>query len=438
MTTRQNLCPNPALKNDTTDWGRGGLPAPTRLTGVSGFPRTTAARYTSGGSGNFFRTPKATVTAGQTYTLSVYIESDGNTTGTFYAVPINGSGGDINFSNSKSYSTTGGTPTRIYIENVTMPAGTVAVDMLVDQIINVTATCCLVEQVAAIDTYFDGDSSGGSWDGTPGNSTSTLTSGTSYNADATSATSTADSAGANLVRQGAATSTTSASDTAVAARTTYGAATSTTSTSDTATALRTTTGDAQSSTQAADSAGANLVRSAGATGLTSTADVATATVIAAGGTLFWPTGELVAMAWLRGVAGAPANAVSTNLPRDSSSWASTGFLQVESIGGGPNVDVPVSHVDIRVHCWAVKPKSSKPPWWMANQLAEIVRMGCYGNVDAVAPTARDVVLPDNYLNARVLSVVPLGEPQRVLLDEARFAHYQIDLRFNYTYIPAAS
>ena len=442
--TRHNACINPAAKNNVTDWG--GNMTPTQITGLTGFPRTTGARYDA--SGSFIRTPKGAANPGDTVTISCYVKSDGNTSGTLYIVPLNSGGGDITYINT-SYSTTGGVVTRLSF-TATMPANTVAVQFLIDSIVNVTVTCVLNETVGSLDTYFDGDSAGGSWDGTDGNSASSLSSGTSYNADATStisaadsaganlsrqgaATSTisaADSAGANLARQGAATSTIAAADSAAAARTTYGAATSQISAADTATALRTTTGAATSLISATDAAGANVSTRLGASSLISAADVAAATVTSSRAK-FWPHAEMVAVEWVKGIAGISSNAVSTNLPRDSSAWTGTGFVQIEGIGGTPDVDVPLYRPDVTVHCWAVSANSNKPPWWMANQMAEIIKLACYGAVDAESPPGRVVDLPDAYYDARVLTVVPTTEPRRVLSDEARFAHYQFDIRLSY-------
>jgi hypothetical protein len=154
--------------------------------------------------------------------------------------------------------------------------------------------------------------------------------------------------------------------------------------------------------------------------------------------LYLPHGELVAQAWLRGLAGVPTTGVGTTLPRDNETWAASGFVQIETVGGSPNIDVPIYQPVISVHCWANKANSSQPPWGKANQLAEQIRIGGYGGVDSLAPPARIVALAPNFQNARVMAAYALTEPRRIPADDARFAHYQFDMQFVYvpTILPA--
>lgn len=152
---------------------------------------------------------------------------------------------------------------------------------------------------------------------------------------------------------------------------------------------------------------------------------------------FLPHGELVAQAWLRGVWGVPTNGVGTTLPSDNETWAASGFVQIETVGGVPNGYVPVYQPIISIHCWANRPNSSQPPWGKANQLAEQIRIASYGGVDSYAPPQRVVALAPNFQNARVLAVNVLTEPRRFPADDARFAHYQFDTQFVYvpTFLP---
>ncbi len=169
MTTRHNACTNPSAKHNVTGWG--GNMTPTQATGVTGMPRTTAARYDN--SGSFLRTPPGAANPGDTVTLSCYIKPDGNASGTLYVVPLDSGGGDIAFY-PVSYSGSAGTATRIS-SSATMPAGTVEVQLLVDAIVNVYVTAVLNETTDTLGTWFDGDSTNASWDGADGNSSSTLT-----------------------------------------------------------------------------------------------------------------------------------------------------------------------------------------------------------------------------------------------------------------------
>ncbi len=172
---RQNLCPNPACGANIT--GYGGASVPARMTGLTGFPVGTGARWTAG---TFAQIPTAAASAGVTYTLSMYAR---NNTGfdannrTLYLAFTRSSGGD-DFSNTVLVSLPNGVATRVS-HTVTAPANTTGAYLLLDGVnaalgTGLDITACLAEASGTLDTYFDGGSPGASWDGTPDNSTSTL------------------------------------------------------------------------------------------------------------------------------------------------------------------------------------------------------------------------------------------------------------------------
>jgi hypothetical protein len=175
MATRHNLCINPSLKNNLTGWDDNGAEVPTRQS-VTGFPRSFGARYTTNSAGGFIRTATAAVTAGQTYTLSIYIKPTNTGGGTIYAEWLNSGGGVISYT-SNSYTATGGVVTRISHTGVA-PTDAVNVRIITDGInfsSNTTDfTAVLIEQTGSLQDFFDGDSTNASWDGTNGNSASTL------------------------------------------------------------------------------------------------------------------------------------------------------------------------------------------------------------------------------------------------------------------------
>lgn len=172
---RQNRCTNPSLTNNVTGWGGGSTP--TRQTGISGFLRTTVARYTSG---TFMISQAGAATAGQVYTLSVYARTLTNTwsSPTIYAEWRNGGGGVISYSSVGLSAISANVVTRMVLANVTAPANTASVAIVTDGqnfgTSNTEFTAALIEQAATAQAFFDGDSVGGSWDGTAGNSSSTL------------------------------------------------------------------------------------------------------------------------------------------------------------------------------------------------------------------------------------------------------------------------
>lgn len=139
-----------------------------------------------------------------------------------------------------------------------------------------------------------------------------------------------------------------------------------------------------------------------------------------------PTTELVAVAWLMGVSGLPTDMIGPNLPADESKWTN-GFVQVMTVGGSPNMYIPVRRPVVSIDFWAGNANGNKAPWGKANALAEIVRDACYED-DSARPVEISV---GEYDDARVMSVYPLTEPRRVPGDAAGYAHYQMDLQLHW-------
>jgi hypothetical protein len=142
--------------------------------------------------------------------------------------------------------------------------------------------------------------------------------------------------------------------------------------------------------------------------------------------------ELVAVAWLSGVAGLSTSMVATTLPADNSTWAASGFVTVTISGGTPGIYDRLRLPAVTVTTWAVNPNSSKPPWGKAANLAEHI----------VAATqdrgaGRVVALPAGFPAAAVHSVWPLSEPRRTYGDMGDYAAYVVDIAFGYTSLEAA-
>lgn len=146
---------------------------------------------------------------------------------------------------------------------------------------------------------------------------------------------------------------------------------------------------------------------------------------------YFPTNELVAVAWLsQRVAGLTSSMVATSLPKDTSTWADEGFLQVQAIPGGtPDIDTFLRRPVFQLDGWACSPSSAKPPWNLANRLLELVRVA---TEDAQAGHyGKAVTLPDSYGAARVQSAYLIGEPRRILDDEAGYARFTVDLAIDW-------
>lgn len=172
MTTRHNLNVNPAAKNNVTNWQQSGAQAPAQATGLSGPPRSTGAKWTTG---TYQTTAFGAASAGNTYTVSGYFLTDSfNQTGKTLYLNWQGPGTQTN---ATSVDLTAGTWSRFSVTG-TAPSGTTGVGLLLDGInagvSAVTITAVLAEQAGSLDTYFDGDSASSSWDGTAGNSASTF------------------------------------------------------------------------------------------------------------------------------------------------------------------------------------------------------------------------------------------------------------------------
>jgi hypothetical protein len=147
---------------------------------------------------------------------------------------------------------------------------------------------------------------------------------------------------------------------------------------------------------------------------------------------YHPTSDLVAVSWLRQLPSVLAG-VATELPRDTATWAEHGFIQVGTVGGTPDMYLPIAQPALSVDCWAVGSGSGKPPWNKANQLAEQIRAATY-NQDAVDNLL--VTLPAAYNNARVFNAYLLTEPRRIFDDEGSYARYQFDLQLHWVEVPA--
>lgn len=178
MTTRHNTCTNPGVKVNTTGWSGGA--APTRVTGLTGYNRTTGARYTGG---SFLQTPAGAAAPGDVVTVSfdVLTEVFDDPSIDLYMFATRSAGGDVQIGAIDHPTLTNNVVSRFAITR-TCPALTTGVYALADSINMVisptVATAVLIEVAASAGTYFDGDTTpGGSWDGTNGLSASTLSSG---------------------------------------------------------------------------------------------------------------------------------------------------------------------------------------------------------------------------------------------------------------------
>jgi hypothetical protein len=140
-----------------------------------------------------------------------------------------------------------------------------------------------------------------------------------------------------------------------------------------------------------------------------------------------PTTDLVASAYLRHVLGLTDAELGTGLPTDQTTWAETGFITVDAIGGTPHPELPQRAPVVAIETWAIKGK-----WNLAFDLAERVTDYFEGRVDSIAFDVKT-----NYHRARVLEGRVLTEPRKVRADPSLFAHVTLDLLLHWVKEPVS-
>lgn len=186
--TRVNLSPNPALKVDATGWKAVASTGSSSDPGLSSWTRSTSVDATLPRTTGFEGTevpvdiipPRVAVTAGQSYYWAISIKALGSISGAdllvnFYAA-LSGGSFVANSGASVPLTLSAGQVTRVSLGPYTVPTGAVSGFLKINDLNNpVEVTAYQVELASTYDgTYFDGDSTGASWDGAAGNSTSTL------------------------------------------------------------------------------------------------------------------------------------------------------------------------------------------------------------------------------------------------------------------------
>lgn len=178
MTARQNLCPNPAAKNNVTGFAYfSGGSTVVQATGLGGsYPRSTGARFSSSGT---LLCPAAACSVGQEITISFSAVSEGAADAVVDLYFLTNGSNTQGASVSMPFASAG-TLIRPSITR-TIPSGQTTCQILIDNfnasVTNLVMTGVLIEVAPAIAAYFDGDSPGASWDGTDGSSTSTFAGG---------------------------------------------------------------------------------------------------------------------------------------------------------------------------------------------------------------------------------------------------------------------
>jgi len=147
--------------------------------------------------------------------------------------------------------------------------------------------------------------------------------------------------------------------------------------------------------------------------------------------------DLAATAWIGSLPGLTPGMVATALPEPDEatgnlSWAASGFVTVRTVGGTPEMYVPLREPVVSVDCYAAPPPgTNKAPWAQANNLAEMIVTACQNTANFGATLAG----PAGYPNMRVLQAHALQEPRRIFGDKSFYAHYQFVLQMYWTQLP---
>lgn len=177
MAKRVNLCPNPALKSNSTGWA---FPSGyARSTSVTTLPRTTGVKGTSAPSAPIIG-PQTPVVTGSQYCVSFSIHyTNVSGTNTFdYGIDWYNSSGSYLSSTAYSTRTSAafGITERLEHGPMTAPTNAAkAVLVLSNLDSGCEVTAVLFEQTSTTgQSYFDGDTTGAGWLGTVGNSASQI------------------------------------------------------------------------------------------------------------------------------------------------------------------------------------------------------------------------------------------------------------------------
>lgn len=144
-----------------------------------------------------------------------------------------------------------------------------------------------------------------------------------------------------------------------------------------------------------------------------------------------PSNEQVAVGWLSAIPGL-SGLVATTLPAALEDWAETGFVTVATVGGTPNMYLPISGPVVSVHYWAATLSGARPPWGVAADLYGLARYGSYGVLDYAHANRRVTGFPAKYCDVKVQNVNFLSEPERRPGDPGDFAEYIDNLLIEWT------
>ncbi|MCE7081161.1 hypothetical protein [Streptomyces sp. ST2-7A] len=144
-----------------------------------------------------------------------------------------------------------------------------------------------------------------------------------------------------------------------------------------------------------------------------------------------PTAELAAVAWLKTIPAIGHGHAATRLPRDTESWADTGFVVVEADVAGPqNPHVPWHESVLQLACYGANPDRLTPNWARSGRLAQLV-------IEAsLQDWALNELLPvrTGGPRVRITGAWPQTTPRRDTEDPSDYAVHRLDLALHWAQV----
>lgn len=150
-----------------------------------------------------------------------------------------------------------------------------------------------------------------------------------------------------------------------------------------------------------------------------------------------PTDILVAAAWIATIPGFSPAMVDETLPPDvdpaagePAAWLKTGFITVNTVGGGPDMYLPRTEAVVQVDVWASVPGSNSPPWHFAEALGQAVTVATWqrtGFNRRLTPVVQGVTYPDAMVQAAYMAT----GFKRLYDDSASYARLTANLGLNW-------
>lgn len=127
-----------------------------------------------------------------------------------------------------------------------------------------------------------------------------------------------------------------------------------------------------------------------------------------------PNSHLVMEEWVRTIPDLADNGinVASTLPKDNSTWGTTGFVVVNVLNGNHDHYLPVGRPVFQVEAFALKPNTGRPLWNTINNILSAIEEAALDESTVrrtltIAPGGAD------YGQARVMSIYPLMDDRRL-------------------------